>query len=65
MQELFKRICPICGKEFYSYDSEQWAYRIGDSKHTARGKYIRVCSWTCMRKWEREHDKQRKKKSAE
>ena len=65
MQEQYKQICPVCGKEFYSYESENWAYKVRDPKHPARGKVWRVCSWGCMRKWERNNDKHRNQKSAE
>lgn len=31
--------CPICGKEFYCYDKDEWVYKV---------KSKLVCSYTCM-----------------
>lgn len=41
--------CPICKKEYYPTPDHAW--RIG--KHGEKGK--RVCSYSCMRKWEKEN----------
>lgn len=63
MEEAFKRTCPICGKIFYSYDSEAWAYKVTINSHQRR-----VCSWKCRRKWEKKskaNDKRRKEKNTD
>jgi hypothetical protein len=39
--------CPICKKDYYP--APQHAYRVG------AGKGVRVCSYHCQRKWEKEH----------
>lgn len=69
MEEMFKLICPVCGKQFYSYMSEHWAYKVTDPEHPSRGRTKRVCSWGCLRKWERERSeqnvKQRKKENTQ
>ena len=39
------RICPVCGKEFLP--TEEWVYKRA-------GK--RLCSYTCMRKYDKEHE---------
>lgn len=31
--------CPICGKEFYCYEKDEWVYKV---------KSKLVCSYTCM-----------------
>ena len=43
-------ICPICGKKFIPAPENYW--KIG--KFDFRTRTIDVCSYTCMRKWEKE-----------
>ena len=43
--------CPVCGETFF-YDPEH-AYKIGFNKGKTTGK--KVCSYSCMRKWEKEN----------
>ena len=43
--------CPICKKDFFCTNQGMWVYKITDES----GKYT-FCSWTCMRKYEREHE---------
>lgn len=47
-----KRKCPICGEEFPVYDSLHHVYTIDGSRGSS-GRRL-VCSWHCMRRWERE-----------
>lgn len=47
------RKCPICGKVFGVLDADKWAYKDGKPM-----KYF--CSWTCLRKWQKEHTKPQK-----
>jgi hypothetical protein len=42
--------CPICGKTFYH--EPEHAYKIGHT-NSKGGKL--VCSYTCMRKWEKDN----------
>ena len=42
--------CPICGKTFIP--TPDWYWKIGDSGLNTRNK--NVCSYSCMRKWEKE-----------
>lgn len=51
--EYRKIKCPICGKEFHPEPEHSW--RIG---HSVEGK--KVCSYTCMRKWEKENQFKRR-----
>lgn len=43
--------CERCGKEFVMPCGD-WAYK----KYKGRG-YMYFCSWSCVRAWEKEHDK--------
>lgn len=46
------RTCAICGKEMWIPDLSSWAWR----RRGARGAWlIWFCSWTCMRKWDKDH----------
>lgn len=47
------RKCPICGKIFGVLDADKWAYKDGKPM-----KYF--CSWTCLRKWQKENTKPQK-----
>lgn len=47
-----KIICPICGKEFKP--APEHIYYIGKSRSNF------VCSWSCMRKWEKSDVEERK-----
>lgn len=40
-------VCPICGKNFIPAPEHGW--RVGSEK-----EYKLVCSYTCMRVWEKE-----------
>ena len=44
--QLDERICPECGRAFIFRD--QWAYKLIKNK-----RVVNYCSWTCMRKNER------------
>ena len=46
--ELKMKKCPICKKEFHPQPQHSW--KIGSENTT--GKI--VCSYSCMRKWEKE-----------
>lgn len=45
-----QRICPECGKEFTCYLAEGWAYKIFKGK-----KAYYYCSYSCLRKAQREN----------
>ena len=51
-------ICPICGKKFIPSAEHRW--QIGNWGFDTRN--VNVCSYTCMRKWEKEMESKRKKK---
>lgn len=56
--------CPICGKKFVPAPEHMW--KIGNWDGISGLRYTRVCTYTCMRKWEKaqlDNDKQRKKHS--
>lgn len=49
-------VCPICGKTFYVPDATAWVYK----KHIRldgwdRHRFKLLCSWSCYRKYEKEH----------
>jgi hypothetical protein len=50
--------CPICGKEFAHYD--EWYWKIGNWGFETRDKY--VCSYSCMRVWEKAQEERIKNK---
>lgn len=43
--------CPVCGKTFAVY-SEEHAYTIGPEQNGEKRR--KVCSWSCLRRYERE-----------
>jgi uncharacterized OB-fold protein len=45
--------CPICGKLFYPQG--EWAYFAGTVNKKGWKEKRRVCSWSCVRKYEKEH----------
>lgn len=47
--------CPICAKEFVPAPEHAW--KIGTDKQNRL-----VCSYTCMRKWERENYGEKRRK---
>lgn len=47
--------CPICGKEFRIYPGAGWAYKVIQKKGA-----VNVCSWHCVRKWEKDNEKKTK-----
>lgn len=49
--KLYK--CPVCGKEFWVVDIEQWVYRINGGP---------MCSYTCYRKGQKKSKKYSKVK---
>ena len=46
--------CPVCGETFF-YDPEH-AWKIGKTDYHSK----KVCSYSCMRKWEKENHIKRK-----
>ena len=48
LQRRYDKKCPICGKTFAYYPSEH-VY-----KHSKGRETLYFCSWTCMRKHEKE-----------
>lgn len=61
--EYFKKYClpiecPICGKNFIPAPEHYW--QIGNYGLETRGVY--VCSYSCMRKWEKEQEAKIKSK---
>ena len=55
------RTCPVCGKEFVCPVFEEWVYKrepmVGSGK-SARSKRIILCSWRCLRLWDKQHEKE-------
>lgn len=58
------RTCPICGKEFNVMDFDAWVYKRtlnhGTGPATKSRNYI-FCSWKCLREYDKQHEKDRKK----
>jgi hypothetical protein len=42
--------CPICGKKFIAAPYHGWII-----KETEKRRGTKVCSYSCMRKWEKEN----------
>lgn len=42
--------CPVCKKMFIVYDSNVHVFKI-----TKNGTQVPVCSWGCIRSYEKEH----------
>jgi len=49
--------CPICHKEFDMLSCEQWVYK---RKRYGGGGYIYFNKWSCMREYERRHERPRR-----
>lgn len=47
-KQLKEKICPVCGKKYIFRD--HWAYKILKDEHVTN-----YCSWSCMRKTEKEN----------
>lgn len=52
--ELPLERCPICGKGFAPAPEHGWKINNGETL---------VCSYTCMRAWEREQEKKARKRA--
>ena len=52
----YRKLCPICGKEFWI--TRQWAYWRG-YEDSAK---IYICSWKCLGIWDRDKQKRKGKK---
>lgn len=52
--------CPICGKHFVPAIEHMW--KIGGWGDISEERRRNVCSYTCMRKWEKEQEANDKKK---
>ena len=49
------RTCPVCGKLHYPPDLNSYAYK----RVVKRGREtltLYFCKWSCLRKWEKEHE---------
>lgn len=46
--------CPICGKHFVPAPEHMW--KIGNWCDIEEIRVQKVCSYTCMRKWEKEQE---------
>lgn len=48
--------CGQCGKQFFTGTLRRWTYKLpgprGDSK-------IWFCSWSCMSRWQKDHERVR------
>lgn len=56
-----RRTCPVCHKKYILYNAKEWAYKAWKKKGTSRN-LIYFCSWTCVRKYEKENPDKRCKK---
>ena len=54
--------CPICGKNFVPAPYHHWKIKKKKSKGV---KWENVCSYSCMRVWEKEVEKEEAKKEEE
>jgi len=51
---IFKK-CKVCGKSFIM-PSQEYVYKAYEGKESDRRR-IFFCGWTCMRQWEKAHEK--------
>lgn len=49
-----EKTCPICEKRFLVLDPNIYAYRV-----KCRTNNLYVCSWSCLRKYEKKHNGKR------
>lgn len=52
--------CPICCKRFVPASQHMW--KIGNWDGITGERIVKVCSYSCMRKWEKEQEAKDKKK---
>lgn len=53
------KVCYLCKKKFPIYcEDTKYCYRIGSAK-TKHNEQKLFCSWTCLRKYQREHTERR------
>lgn len=52
--------CPICGKKFIPASQHYWKISRGEYDMETRTK--NVCSYSCMRKWEKQQEAKRKER---
>lgn len=57
--EARMKTCPVCGKRFLP--APQHAWQIGYESEIERNRNL-VCTYSCMRKWEKEHLAKKKEK---
>ena len=59
-----ERICPICNKKFIPAPYHAWKIgrTVDDNDGSLNYTVKLVCSYTCMRKWEKEKESNKKKK---
>ena len=50
--------CPVCGREFWCYDLDAWAYRAWKDK---KSKGPQLCSWHCQVEFNRALEEKSKK----
>ena len=56
------KTCPVCGKVFFVQEAEKWAYyRWGYTPTRAKYK-VHICSWHCLRQWDRENQPKKGRK---
>ena len=54
--------CPICGKKYIPAPEHAW--KIGPTKERDGSRPTLVCSYTCMRVWEKEMERKEKERIA-
>lgn len=52
--------CPICSKKFIPAPEHYW--KIGTGEYDMDTRIKNVCSYSCMRKWERQQEAKRKER---
>lgn len=57
--------CPVCGKEFAPAIEHAWKIKVKNSKGQWTQNKKKVCSYHCMREWEKEVEEERKAKLKE
>jgi len=57
------KTCPICGKYFFVPNCSDWVYKRWYKRRDWKIEYF--CKWSCMRRYDKEHDGEQSKMRSE
>lgn len=53
--DQYMKKCAVCGKDIYVPCADNWLYKRTEY-HKGDGLRIWLCSYHCMREWDRRHE---------